>query len=146
MDFARRNTMRISFVKVSLQLKDLALRVLEDSHFTRKHGQLLNLVTAKSDEELLKVLFQFFDPVHHCFTFPDYQLVPTMEEFSQLLGVPILDKLPFNGTEEHPKPEEIARALSLQRSDIVANWETRGSVQEIPVKFLFEKAYHFGIP
>lgn len=25
----------------------------------------------------------------------------------------------------------------------MANWETRGSVQGIPVKFLFEKAYHF---
>ena len=75
--------------------------------------QLLNLVTSKPDEELLKVLFQFFDPLHHCFTFLDYQLVPTMEEFSRLLGVPILDQLPFNGTEEHLKPEEIARALSL---------------------------------
>ena len=88
---SRRNTIQINLVKVSLQLKDLALRVLEGSHFTRKHGQLLNLVTVKPDEELLKVLFQFFDLVHHCFTFPDYQLVPTMEEFSQLLGVPILD-------------------------------------------------------
>ena len=104
---------------------------------------MLNLVTTKPDEELLKVLFQFFDTAHHCFTFPDYQLVPTMEEFSQLLGVPILDQLTFNGTEEYPKPEEIARALSLQRSDIVTNWETRGSVQGILVKFLFEKAYYF---
>ena len=101
------------------------------------------MVTAKPDEELLKVLFQFFDPVHHCFTFPNYQLVPTMEEFSQLLGVPILYQLPFNGTEEYPKLEEISRALSLHRSDIVANWEARGSVQGILIKFLFEKAYHF---
>ena len=66
-----------------------------------------------------------------------------MEEFSQLLGVPILDQLPFNGTKEHPKPEEISRALSLQRSDIVINWETMWSVQGILVKFLFENAYHF---
>ena len=92
---------------------------------------------------MLKVLFQFFDPLHHCFTFSDYQLVPTMEEFSQLLGIPILYHLPFSSTERHPKPEEIAKALSLQRSDIVTNWETRGSVQGIPVKFLFEKAYYF---
>ena len=101
---AHRNTIQINLVKVSLQLKDLALRVLESSHFTKKHGQLLNLVTAKPDEELLKVLFQFFDPVHHCFTFLDYHLVPIMEEFSQFLRVPILDQLPFNGIEEHPKP------------------------------------------
>ena len=134
---ARRNTIQINFVKVPLQLKYLELRVPERSPFTGRHGPLLNLVTLKPDEELLKVLFQFFDLVHHCFTFPDYQLVPTMKEFSQLLGVPILDQLPFNSTEEHPKPEDIARSLSLQRSDIVTNWETRGGVQGIPVKFLF---------
>ena len=102
---ARRNTIQINLVKVPLQLKDLALRVPESSPFIKRHGRLLNLVTSKPDEELLKVLFQFFDPLHYFFTFLNYHLVPTMEEFSQLLGVPILDQLPFNGTKEHPKPE-----------------------------------------
>ena len=59
--------------------------------------------------------------MHHCFTFPDYQLVPTLEEFSQLLGVSVLDKMPFNGLEETPKPEVISKALHLKRSDIVDN-------------------------
>ena len=58
---------------------------------------------------MLKVIFQFFDPLHHCFTFPDYQLVPTMEEFSMLLGVPILNKVPFNGIERDHKPKYIAK-------------------------------------
>ena len=92
---------------------------------------------------MLKVLFQFFDPLHHCFTFPDYQLVPTMQEFSQLLGVPVLNQLPFNDMERDTKPEEIAQALSLQRSDVVEIWETRRSVQGFPAKFLFEKAHYF---
>ena len=92
---------------------------------------------------MLKVLFQFFDPLHHCFTFPDYQLVPTMEEFSQLLGVPILNKVPLNGMERDLKPEDIAKALSLQRSDVVVNWETMRGVKGFLAKFLFEKAHHF---
>ena len=73
--------------------------------------------------------FNFFNPKHHCFTLPDYQLVPTMEKFSQLLGVPIFDQLPFTGIEKDPRPEEIARALHLQRSDVMTNWETRSSVK-----------------
>ena len=89
------------------------------------------------------VLFQFFDPKHHCFTFPDYQLVSIMEEFSQLLGVPILDQMPFTGLEKEPRPEEIALALHLQRSDIVANWETRSGVKGFLDKFLIEKAQLF---
>ena len=59
------------------------------------------------------MLFQFFDPMHHCLTFPDYQLVPTLEEFSLLLGVPVLDQAPFTGLEGIPKPEVIAEALHL---------------------------------
>ena len=55
----------------------------------------------------MSVLFQFFDQNHHCFTFPDYQLVPTMEEFSKLLGVHIIDQIPFTGLEQVPKPEDI---------------------------------------
>ena len=90
----------------------------------------------------MSVLFQFFDPLHHCFTFPDYQLLPTMEEFSLLLGVPILKKAPFKGMEKEPKPEDIAKALSLQRADVVANWETRRGVKGFLAKFLFEKAHH----
>ena len=92
---------------------------------------------------MIRVIFQFFDPVHHCFTFPDYQLVPTIEEFSQLLGVPVLDQIPFTGLEETPRPEVIAKALHLKSSDIVANWETRSRVKGFLAKFLLEKARLF---
>ena len=99
----RRNTIRVNFVQIPAQLKDLASRVSDTSSFIRRHGQLLSLVTSKFDEQMMSVLFQFFDPVHHCFTFLDYQLVPTMEEFSHLLGISILEKMPFTGLEETPR-------------------------------------------
>ena len=89
---------------------------------------------------MVKVLFQFFDPLHHCFTFPDYQLVPTLEEFSQLLKIPILNQLPYNGTEREPKLEEVAKALCLQPSDIKGHWEARNGIKGFLAKFLFEKA------
>ena len=92
---------------------------------------------------MVHVLFQFFNPKHHCFTFPDYQLVHTMEEFSQLLGIPILGKIPFTGIEKDPIPKEIALALHLQRSDIVANWENKSGVKGFLAKFLFAKAQLF---
>ena len=91
-------------MKIPSQLKELVSKVSETSAFTKRHGRLLNLVTSNFDEKMMSVLFQFFDPKHHCFTFPDYQLVPTLEEFSQILDIPILEKLPFTGLEEVPKP------------------------------------------
>ena len=147
MALARRFTIQVSLVKVPPQLKDLVSRVPESSPFTERHGRLLSFVTSNPNEEMLKVLFQFFDPLHHCFTFPDYQLVPTMEDFSILLGVPILNEVPFNGMERDPKPEDIAKSLSLQRSDIVANWETRRGVKGFFwLSSCLRKLIIFGIP
>ena len=66
-----------------------------------------------------------------------------MVEFSQILGIPILDQLPFTGLEEAPKLKIIAAALHLKRSDIVSNWETRSKVNGFLDKFLIEKAQLF---
>ena len=117
----RRNTIQVNLVRVPFQLKELVSRIPEISSFTERHGWLLNLVTSSIEEDMTKVFFQFFDPLHHCFTFPDYQLVPTMEEFSQLLKIPILNQLPFNDIIRDPGPEEIAQDLHLQRSDVTTN-------------------------
>ena len=138
-----RNTIQINLVKVPPRLKELASRVPDNSPFTKKYGRLLNMVTSNFEEDMVHVLFQFFDPKHHYFTFPDYQLEPTMEEFFHLLGVPILDEIPFTGLEKEPRPEEITLALHLQRSDIVANWEIRSGVKGFLAKFLFEKTQQF---
>ena len=119
--------------------------VPHDSPFTKKYGRLNNLATSNFEEQMMGVLFQFFDPKHHCFTFPDYHLVPTMEEVSQLLGVPILDQLPFTGIQKDRRPEEIALALHLQRDDVVANWEKRSGVKGFLASFCFRRLNNFGM-
>ena len=119
-----RHTIRVNFVQIPAQLKDLASRISDTSSFIRRHGQLLSLVTSRFDEQMMSVLFQFFDHVHHCFTFPDYQLVPTLEEFSHLFGISILEQNPFTGMEETHIPEDIASTLHLKQADVVSNSET----------------------
>ena len=90
MESLRRKTIQVNLVRIPPQLKELTSKILENSPFSKRHGRLLNLVNSNIEEDMVKVLFQFFDPLHHCFTFPNYQLVPTLEEFSQLLRIPIL--------------------------------------------------------
>ena len=58
-----RNNIRVNFVKVSPQIQELASRVPGDSPFIKKYGRLLNLATSNFQEEIMCVLFQFFDPV-----------------------------------------------------------------------------------
>ena len=104
---------------------------------------MLNLVTTDFDEGMMSILFQLFDPKHHCFTFPDYQLVPMLEELSKLLGVPILEKIPFTGLEEDPKSEDVSITLHLKISDIESKWERRSGVKGLLTKFLIWKAQVF---
>ena len=70
-------------------------------------------------------------------------MVPTLEEFSLLLGVPVLNQIPFTGLEGIPKPEVIAEALHMKRADVIANWERRSGVKGFLAKFLLEKARSF---
>ena len=87
----RRNTIRINFVHLPDFLKELVDRIQNITSFINRHGSLLGLVTSKWDQQLMSVLTQFYDPLYHCFTFQDFQLVPTLEEFSDLLGIPVLE-------------------------------------------------------
>ena len=121
MTYICRNTIRISFVQIPAQLRELVSKVPDTSSFVRRHGHLLSLVTSKLDEQMMSVLFQFFDPLHHFFTFPDYQLIPTLEEFSDLLGISILEQTPFTGLKIAPRPEDISSALHLIMADVVSN-------------------------
>src|SRR3954463_7900625 len=105
-----RDYIRINISTIPSELKDLILEFPKNAQFTEKHGHLLHLVTSKFEEDMIRVLFQFLYPEHHCFTFPDYQSVPTLEEFSKLIGLPVRDQLPFTGLENIPKPEIIVAA------------------------------------
>ena len=145
MEILRRKTIQVNLVRIPPQLKELTSRIPESSPFSERHGRLLSLVNTSIEEDIVKVLFQFFDPLHHCFTFPDYQLVPTLEEFSQLLRIPILNQLPFNGTEKEPKPEDVAQALHLQPSDIKGHWETRSGVKGFLEKKILRRHKSVGI-
>src|ERR1051325_11276151 len=120
---ASRKTIRINFIKY------LVSEVPGHAQFIKRHGYLLDLVISSFEEDMMHVVFQFFNPKHHYFTFPDYQLVPTLEEFSKLRGIPILDQMPFTDSEKALKYEGTASALHLKRSDVEANWETRSGVK-----------------
>lgn len=77
---------------------------------------------------ILATLDQFYYLFYHCFTFPDYQLEPTLEEYSYLLGLPISDQIPFFGFEEIPKDKVIYEANHLKMSEIKAHMTTKGGI------------------
>ncbi|KAI5421777.1 hypothetical protein KIW84_045276 [Lathyrus oleraceus] len=144
MDYERRNTKKYSFKCPDFkELRKLSSFVLDPLDFKQRHGKLLSVLSTDVVEGLLSVLVQFYDPLYCCFTFPDYQLMPTLEEYAHLLGIPVFDKVPFSGLEEIPRSHLIAGDLHLKKSEVEAYWVKKGGMFGLTSKFLIGKATAF---
>lgn len=99
-------------------LKSLTKMLKDPDHFRERYGNLLDILKTKLDMVLLNTLVQFYDPIYHCFTFPDFQLLPTLEEYSHRIGLPVLNEVPFFAFGPTPKIPTIAKALQLEVADI----------------------------
>ncbi|KAI5435909.1 hypothetical protein KIW84_022363 [Lathyrus oleraceus] len=89
MERLKRHTKKYSFRQPDLkELRNLTSYVLDPFGFKARYGKLLPLLTTQVDEGLMNTLAQFYDPLYHCFSFPDFQLLPTLEEYAHLVGLP----------------------------------------------------------
>ncbi|KAI5399118.1 hypothetical protein KIW84_064481 [Lathyrus oleraceus] len=96
MERPKRHTKKYSFRQPDLkELRNLTSYVLDPLGFKARYGKLLPLLTTQVDEGLMSTLAQFYDPLYHCFSFSDFQLLPTLEEYAHLVGIPILDQVEF---------------------------------------------------
>jgi hypothetical protein len=109
-----------------------SLKILSDGmtsigkrKFQADYGQILNLLCVKIDPMALTTLAQFYDPPLRCFTFQDFQLAPTLEEFAKILGCGLEDRRPYLSLGEDPTMEEIAKALYLPVKEVSSWLETK---------------------
>ncbi|CAL5204478.1 unnamed protein product [Lathyrus oleraceus] len=144
MDFGRRRTQKYTFKSLKLgDLRELGDLVVDPIGFKDKYGRLMSLLKTNMTYGIHATLVQFYDPLYPCFTFPNYQLMPTLEEYSYLLGLPISDQIPFSRLEEIPKHKVISEATHLKMSEIKAHMTTKGGILGLPAKFLMDKARYF---
>ena len=69
--------------------------------------------------------------------------MPTLEEYSHLLGIPVSSRVPFSGLEEIPRSSIIVEALHLKKSEIEAHWVKKGGLFGFPSIFLIKEATTF---
>lgn len=81
--------------------------------FASEYGNILFFLHSGIDDQAINMLLQFYDPELRCFTFQDYQLAPTLEEYSSLLRIPIKEEVPFVSVPEDPDFQLIANTLYL---------------------------------
>ncbi|WJX78776.1 hypothetical protein P8452_61963 [Trifolium repens] len=86
------------------------------ANFEATYGSILDLLHVEVDTTTLVTLAQFFDHPLRCFTFQDFQLSPTIEEFEKILGLSIEGKLCY--MREVPLEADIVKALHLDQEGI----------------------------
>ena len=55
--------------------------------FTDKFGHIASLLKIKVDHQLIRAMLQFWDPSYRCFVLNEVDLVPTHEEYAEIIGV-----------------------------------------------------------
>jgi len=63
-------------------------------------------------------LAQYYDPLLKRFTFQDFQLVPTIEEFEKILDLVVEGKVPYKYFEQHSYVPTLAEFLKLHPKEL----------------------------
>ncbi|XP_050895998.1 uncharacterized protein LOC127102694 [Lathyrus oleraceus] len=117
-----------------MELRKLASFVDGLNGFKDCFRSLLSVLSIDAKDGLLYTLVQFYDHVYWCFTFPDYQLLPTMKEYAYILGIPVSDRV---------ESQVIVEAIHLRKSDINSNLTVKGGIRGLTSKFFTEKGFSF---
>ena len=56
--------------------------------FDSRYGSILNLLSISVEGPMLSALTQFWNPNLRCFELPSLDLVPTIEEYEEMLNIP----------------------------------------------------------
>jgi hypothetical protein len=145
MDIGRKRHVAYKFPVVCLEPIQQLMKLMDPDSlegFQKDYGLILSFVTvlSKDQHDALFTLLQFYDPPLRCFTFPDYILVPTLEEIASFLRVPIRSQLLFYSSEFLPDLSMVASATYLEESVWKANMCQKGEVSGFHLSFLLGEA------
>ncbi|RDY01048.1 hypothetical protein CR513_15685, partial [Mucuna pruriens] len=100
--------------------------------FERMHGNLLRILEIETQSEALEVLVQYYDPPVRCFTFRDFQLAPTLEEYECLLGLPLAESAQYFHQDQPPSWTTIAGLLRVSKIEIAKAKRNRNGLEGLP--------------
>ncbi|XP_050876573.1 uncharacterized protein LOC127080293 [Lathyrus oleraceus] len=144
MESSKRNIYSFKFKDPDLKnLRNLVsqMHLVYRINFGKNYDNLLSILNQQVDHTTLITLAQFYDLPLRCFTFQDFQLAPTLEEFEHLVRIPMKDKPLFVGIDESLPLEVIASALHMDEKEAKDNLETKGNTKGFSLSFLLERAH-----
>ncbi|KAH1265268.1 hypothetical protein GmHk_01G001004 [Glycine max] len=113
---------------------------LQMQAFRKTYGKILELTVAEVSIEAIASLTQYYDQPLRCFTFGDFQLVPTIEEFEEILGCPLGGRKPYLSSGCLPSLSRIAIVVKDSARGLDRIKQTRNGIAGLPWKYLEDKA------
>lgn len=107
------------------------------------YGKILDLVNENVDYGALTTLAQYYDIPLRCFTFSDFQIAPTLEEFERILNRSIKDHNSFPKIEEDFTMPKLVVVLGIDVGELEASWAPKGDDKGFTRKFLEGRAWKF---
>ncbi|KAH1198629.1 hypothetical protein GmHk_18G052170 [Glycine max] len=113
---------------------------LQRKAFRKVYGKILDLAAAEVFTEAVVSLAQYYDQPLRCFTFGDFQMVPTIEEFEEILGCPLGGRKLYLFSGFLPSLSKIAAVIGDSAKELDRMKQTRNGIVGLPRKYLEGKA------
>ncbi|KAL5132697.1 hypothetical protein HKD37_U058108 [Glycine soja] len=113
---------------------------LQRQAFRKMYGKILDLTTMEVFTEAIVSLTQYYDQPLRCFTFGDFQIVPTVEEFEEILECPLGGRKPYLFSGFLPSLSKIAAVVGDLARELDRMKQTQNGVVGLPRKYLEGKA------
>lgn len=113
---------------------------LQRQAFRKVYRKILDLTAAEVFTKAVVSLAQYYDQPLRCFTFGDFQIVPTIEEFEEILGCPLGGRKPYLFSGFLPSLNKIAAVVGDSAKVLDRMKQTRNGVVGLPRKYLEGKA------
>jgi len=86
-------------------------------------------------------LAQYYDPPLKCFTFLDFQLVPIVEEFKQIMDIPLEESIPYEHVGQPTSISTLAKTMKMPMKELESKVITLNDTKGFPQGFL-ERRLH----
>ncbi|XP_014490785.1 uncharacterized protein LOC106753481 [Vigna radiata var. radiata] len=118
------------------------LKTIKRETFKKKNGNLLSLMEIEVQLPAITALARYYDSPLRCFTFQDFQLAPTIEEFEHILGLPQEGTTPYQYLEHHASISTIAAIMRLRPKELEDKLVMRNQVRGLTQGYLEQYLYH----
>ncbi|KAH1214981.1 hypothetical protein GmHk_13G036229 [Glycine max] len=108
--------------------------------FRKAYGKIWDLARVEVSMEPIASLSQYYDQPLRCFTFEDFQLVPTVKEFEEILGCPLGGRKPYLFSGFYPSTTRVAKVVKISAQELDRVKQNRNGVVGVPRKCLEERA------